>query len=166
VARLLGLPYPGGPSIQKAAEGGDPNAYKFPRAMRGGDSLDFSYSGLKTAVLYALREAKASVRVEDLAASFQYAAVDVLLIKTKQAILETGAQRLVLAGGVAANRLLRQRLTDELGIDVFLPPFAYCVDNGAMIAAAADSRFRHGMVDSLRATPDPSMPLTVSRPLV
>ncbi len=159
VARLLGLPYPGGPSIQKAAEGGNPNAYTFPRAMRGEDSLDFSYSGLKTAVLYALRDAKAPVRVEDLAASFQYAAVDVLLIKTKQAILETGAQRLVLAGGVAANRLLRQRLTNELGIDVFLPPFAYCVDNGAMIAAAADSRFRHGLLDTFRATPVPSLPL-------
>ncbi|HPO15642.1 MAG TPA: tRNA (adenosine(37)-N6)-threonylcarbamoyltransferase complex transferase subunit TsaD [Candidatus Hydrogenedentes bacterium] len=159
VARLLGLPYPGGPSIQKAAEQGNPAAYRFPRGMLGDESLDFSYSGLKTAVLYAIREAKDPLRVEDLAASFQAAAVDALLIKTKQAIQQTGAERLVLAGGVAANRLLRQRLSNELAIPVFLPPFAYCVDNGAMIAAAADSRLHHGLVDTLRATPDPSVAL-------
>ena len=158
VARLLGLPYPGGPSIQKAAEGGDPGAYRFPRAMLDTERLEFSYSGLKTAVLYALREEKAP-NIANLAASFQAAAVDVLLIKTKQAIQMLGAERVVLAGGVAANRLLRQRLTAELGIDVFLPPFAYCVDNGAMIAAAADSRFRHGLLDPLSATPDPSLTL-------
>lgn len=158
VARLLGLPYPGGPSIQKAAADGDPGAYRFPRAMLDADSLDFSYSGLKTAVLYALRE-ETEPRVANLAASFQAAAVDVLLLKTKLAIQRLKAQRVVLAGGVAANRLLRERLSAELGVDVFLPPFTYCVDNGAMIAAAADSRFRHGLVDALSATPDPSLPL-------
>src|SRR5690606_19812619 len=123
VARLLDLPYPGGPSIQKAAEGGDPRAHAFPRSMRGKGNLEFSYSGLKTAVLYALKETGGAVNVADVAASFQAAAIDILLIKTKQAIEETGARQLVVAGGVAANQLLRERVTSELGIEVFLPPF-------------------------------------------
>jgi N6-L-threonylcarbamoyladenine synthase len=151
VARLLDLPYPGGPSIQKASETGDPEAFSFPRAMTDRSTLEFSYSGLKTAVLYALREG-GGARVADLAASFQAAAVDVLMIKTKQALEQTRLERLVLAGGVAANRLLRQRLCDELEEDVFLPPLVYCVDNGAMIAAAAASRLRHGLTGDFRAT--------------
>lgn len=158
VARLLDLPYPGGPSIQRAAEGGNPDAFPLPRAMttaKGG--LDFSYSGLKTAVLYALQEG--DVSVEDMAASFQAAAVDVLLIKTKQAIEQTGAERLVLAGGVAANKLLRERLTAELSTHVFLPPFAYCIDNGAMIAAAAHSRLQYGLLGDIRTTANPGLTL-------
>lgn len=159
-ARLLGLPYPGGPSIQKAAEGGDPKAFRFPRAMLDAPHLDFSYSGLKTAVLYTLRDnPEAAARVADIAASFQEAAVDALLAKTKQAMQETGARRLVLAGGVAANRRLRERLLAEIDGEVFLPPFAYCLDNGAMIAAAADSRLQHGMTDPLTITPDAALPL-------
>jgi len=158
VARLLGLPYPGGPSIQKAAEEGNPSAFAFPRAMKNKPGLEFSYSGLKTAVLYTLRE-NPDVAAADVAASFQAAAIDVLLIKTKQALEQTGAHRLVLAGGVAANRLLRERLTAELGGEVFLPPLKYCIDNGAMIAAAADSRLRHGLTAGLQTTPSPSLPL-------
>lgn len=157
VARLLGLPYPGGPSIQKAATQGDPAAYRFPRAMRDAGHLDFSYSGLKTAVLYALREGQPNVA--DLAASFQDAAVDILIIKTRQALEQTGAARLVLAGGVAANTLLRQRLQTDVDAEVFMPPFAYCIDNGAMIAAAGASRLAHGMRGDLRTTPSPSLPL-------
>ena len=157
VARLLGLPYPGGPSIQKAAEKGDPHAVRFPRGLSNSGELEFSYSGLKTAVLYELRKEAASL--EDVAASFQYAAVDVLLTKTKLAIERTNAPRLVLAGGVAANRLLRDRLNAELGIPVHMPPFPLCVDNGAMIAAAGHSRFMHGLIGNLRATPTPSLAL-------
>ena len=157
VARLLGLPYPGGPSVQKAAEGGNPNAVPLPRAMQHADHLDFSYSGLKTAVLYALREK--DWPLADMAASFQAAAVDLLLIKTKQALQETGHKRLVLAGGVAANKLLRARLQDELHTQVYLPPFAYCLDNGAMIAAAGASRFAHGLTADLTAVPSPGLPL-------
>lgn len=157
VARLLELPYPGGPSIQRAAEGGEPDACDFPRAMTQTDSLDFSFSGLKTAVLYRLREG--GVSREDLAASFQAAAVDTLLIKTKQAIGKTGAQRLVLAGGVAANQLLRQRLTEEAGIPVSMPPLELCVDNGAMIAAAGYSRFQHGFRGGNRTRPHPGLRL-------
>lgn len=160
VARLLKLPYPGGPSIQRAAENGNPSAIAFPRSMVQGASLDFSYSGLKTAVLYHLRDHTSAP--EDVAASFQYAAVDILVIKTKLAIQQTGAKRLVVAGGVAANALLRRRLTSEAGIPVSLPPFAYCIDNAAMIGAAADSLFRHGKIGELTITPNPSLRLEMS----
>jgi N6-L-threonylcarbamoyladenine synthase len=157
VARLLDLPYPGGPSIQKAAAAGNPSAYDFPRAMRNKAGLEFSYSGLKTAVLYAIQEG--AVNVPDIAASFQAAAIDILLIKVKQAIQQTNAQRLVVAGGVAANQLLRERVTAELGIEVFMPPFKYCIDNGAMIAAAGDSLFKHGRFGDFTMTPNPSLAL-------
>lgn len=157
VARLLNLPYPGGPSIQKAAAGGNPKAYDFPRAMRNRAGLEFSYSGLKTAVLYAMQDGAADV--PDIAASFQAAAIDILLIKIKQAIQQTDAQRLVVAGGVAANQLLRDRVSTELGIDVFMPPFTYCIDNGAMIAAAGDSLFKHGKFGDFTMTPNPSLAL-------
>jgi len=159
VARLLDLPYPGGPSIQKAAEGGDPTAYDFPRSMRGKGNLEFSYSGLKTAVLYALKDGGDQVNVADVAASFQAAAIDILIIKVKQAIEQTGAKQLVIAGGVAANKLLRERAVADLGIDVFMPPFKYCVDNGAMIAAAADSLLAHGHTSDFTVTPNPGLPL-------
>ncbi len=157
VARLLDLPYPGGPSIQRAAESGDPHAYEFPRGMAKGDSLEFSYSGLKTAVLYALQ--KETLPVPDVAASFQYAAVDTLMIKTKLAIEKTGARQLVLAGGVAANRLLRDRLASDLDIPVSMPPFELCLDNGAMIAAAGASRLAHGMTGDLSAGVHANLPL-------
>jgi N6-L-threonylcarbamoyladenine synthase len=158
VARLLHLPYPGGPSIQKAAEGGNPKAYRFPRAMMRGDTLDFSYSGLKTSVLYELRE-RPEYQLNDLAASFQMAAVDVLVSKTRLAIAQTNAPRLVVAGGVAANKLLRERLQAELRIPVLLPPLPLCLDNGAMIAAAGYSRLQHGFIGSLRDTPDANLRL-------
>jgi N6-L-threonylcarbamoyladenine synthase len=159
VARLLDLPYPGGPSIQKAAEGGDPNAYDFPRSMRGKGNLEFSYSGLKTAVLYALKEGGDAINIADVAASFQAAAIDILIIKTRQAIEQTGARQLVIAGGVAANRLLRERAMADLDIEVFMPPFKYCLDNGAMIAAAGDSLLRHGCTGDFTATPNPGLAL-------
>jgi N6-L-threonylcarbamoyladenine synthase len=157
VARLLDLPYPGGPSIQKAAVDGDPRAFDFPRAMRHKGNLEFSYSGLKTAVLYTLQEDERNMA--DVAASFQAAAIDILLIKIKQAIHQTSAQRLVVAGGVAANQLLRDRITTELDVDVFLPPFKYCIDNGAMIAAAGHSRLEHGLTGDFSTTPNPSLSL-------
>jgi N6-L-threonylcarbamoyladenine synthase len=157
VARLLELPYPGGPSIERAAETGNPEACDFPRAMAQTETLDFSFSGLKTAVLYRMREG--GISREDLAASFQWAAVDTLLIKTQQAIAQTGAKHLVLAGGVAANRLLRQRLAEEAGIPVSMPPLELCVDNGAMIAAAGYSRLQHGFRGDNRTRPHPGLHL-------
>jgi N6-L-threonylcarbamoyladenine synthase len=163
VARLLGLPYPGGPSIQKAAENGDPRAVRFPRGLANTQELEFSYSGLKTAVLYEIRKRPEMVEdakaVADVAASFQHAAVDVLISKTKLALEQTGAARLVLAGGVAANRLLRDRLRAEIGVPVHMPPMALCIDNGAMIAAAGVSRLKHGLVGDFSATPNPNLPL-------
>jgi N6-L-threonylcarbamoyladenine synthase len=158
VARLLKLPYPGGPSIQKAAVGGNPGALQLPRPMCDSDDLAFSYSGLKTAVLYALQ--KQEIPVADAAASFQHAAIDILMIKTRQALRQTGYTRLVVAGGVAANQLLRDRVTTELDAQVFIPPFKYCVDNGAMIAAAGDSLLKHGRTGTLRVTPSPSLSLS------
>lgn len=158
VARLLGLPYPGGPSIQKTAAEGNPEAYKFPRAMAMKDTLDFSYSGLKTAVLYALRE-NATPNVADLAASFQAAAVDILIRKTIQALEHTGLPRLVVAGGVAANKLLRDRLATDMPVPVFVPPFKYCVDNGAMIAAAGAARLANGYAATLDALPSAGLAL-------
>jgi len=159
VARLLGLPYPGGPSIQKAAEQGNPEAFRFPRGLARSGELEFSYSGLKTAVFYALRKYDDGFSVPDFAASFQAAAIDVLLTKTKLAISKTRATRLVLAGGVAANRLLRERLIAELDIPVHMPPLDLCLDNGAMIAAAGDSRFRRRLFGDLHTTPSPNLPL-------
>lgn len=164
VARLLDLPYPGGPSIQRAAAEGNPKAYTLPRPMCDTESLDFSYSGLKTAVLYTLRELQAKTGpavpyIADLAASFQDAAVDILLRKTRQALKSTGNTRLVVAGGVAANKLLRERLAAEIDAQVFMPPMKYCIDNGAMIAAAGDSRLRHGMVGSLDLSPEAGLRL-------
>lgn len=149
VARLIGLEYPGGPSIQRAAAGGDADAYEFPRAMADSDTLDFSYSGLKTAVLYAVREAPPDV--PNLAASFQKAAVGALIQKTKQALDRTGFDRLVIAGGVAANKLLRQEAASKLDAQVFVPEFAYCLDNGAMIAAAGHSLMANGRLGSLES---------------
>jgi N6-L-threonylcarbamoyladenine synthase len=157
VARLLSLEYPGGPAIQREAENGNPHAIAFPRAMAKTDSLEFSYSGLKTAVLYTLR--KNGIPRADLAASFQYAAIDVLMIKTQLAIKKTGAKRLVVAGGVAANQLLRQRLNQEINIPVSVPPLSLCVDNGAMIAAAGYSRLQHGLLGTLRDSAQPTLPL-------
>ena len=139
VVRLLDLPYPGGPSIQKAAQEGDPQAFQFPMGLAGRDTLDFSFSGLKTAVLYKLRK-EPDASIADVAASFQHTAIESLIQKVRLAVEQTGIHRLVIAGGVAANKLLRERAA-SLDVELFLPPFAYCLDNAAMIAAAAHSRF-------------------------
>lgn len=159
VARLLDLPYPGGPSIQELAESGDPHAVDFPRAFAKSDNLEFSYSGLKTAVLYELRRNPDTDRA-GVAASFQAAAIDILVIKAKLALKTTKAPRLIVAGGVAANRLLRERLNAEIDLPVLMPPLSLCVDNGAMIAAAGHSRLASGFRGNLRSTPDPNLPLS------
>jgi N6-L-threonylcarbamoyladenine synthase len=144
VARLLGLPYPGGPELARLAESGDPGRFELPRPLRN-QGLDFSFSGLKTAARLAIDAAR-SPRAEldsttraDLAASFQAAAVDTLAGKCRQALEATGLERLVIAGGVGANRLLRSSLAAlgrRLGVRVYYPRPALCTDNGAMIAYA------------------------------
>ena len=142
VARVMGLSYPGGPAIDNVALTGDPTAVKFPRAMPQG--LDFSLSGLKTAVLRYVRD-NPETPVADVAASFQAAVVDVLIDKTRRAVAEVGASTVCLGGGVAANSLLRERMLDlctEEGLRCFLPSRSMCTDNAAMVAAAAWWRFR------------------------
>jgi N6-L-threonylcarbamoyladenine synthase len=162
VARLLGLGYPGGPAIQAAAEGGNPNLFDLPRA-RLKDSYDFSFSGLKTAVLRIVQKAEGSGKqpskersrlitsrtpptqrrlpLADLAASFQAAVVDVLVEKTRRAAEEFQVEEVLLGGGVASNALLRQRMAARVKVPVRYPPPALCTDNAAMVASAG--YFKH-----------------------
>jgi N6-L-threonylcarbamoyladenine synthase len=138
-ARILGLGYPGGPLIQQAAEGGDVSAFDFPRSYPG--EYDFSFSGLKTSLLYKVRDIGTD-RLADLAASYQEAIVDALATRVRKSISEERPERFAIGGGVAANRPLRERIAavcDELGVRLWIPPFALCTDNAAMIAGA--SRF-------------------------
>jgi N6-L-threonylcarbamoyladenine synthase len=137
-ARLLGLPFPGGPALQRLAQDGDPAAFAFPTA-RGVAGLDFSFSGVKTSLLYAVRdlgEEEAARRRADLAASYQHAIVEALVDRCARALRETGLERLALGGGVAANGPLRERVRG-LGVEVSIPPMELCTDNAAMIASAA-----------------------------
>lgn len=139
VARLLGLQYPGGPEIEKLSKKGDPKAINFPRPMLRDKNYEFSFSGLKTSVLYFRRD-NPKVSKEDIAASFQQAVIDVLVGKTIRAAEEFGAQSVLLSGGVAANKTLRaalQKKTEESGRKFFVPDFQYNTDNAVMIAAAA-----------------------------
>ena len=158
VAKLLGLPYPGGPAIEQEARGGNPSAIPFPRAVFSDGSLDFSFSGLKTAVVHYLKSldrnhpgpgkpALDPQKVRDVCASFQKTAVDMLTERVMRAVRDMGVGQLVVAGGVACNRVLRQALKEEAeaeGIQLCLPSPALCTDNAAMIAAAGHVRLRRG----------------------
>jgi N6-L-threonylcarbamoyladenine synthase len=188
-SRLLGLGYPGGPAIQRAAADGRADALELPRAWLG-DSYDFSFSGLKTALLrlvepYRIREAVTAARstatpfvehrppvyapelpVADLAAAYQAAVVDVLAVKAVRAAIEHGARTLVLAGGVAANLALRERIQQELnrqmgdrGISFRFPPFELCTDNAAMIAGAAAQAIKRGVQGGWEVDVSPRLPL-------
>ncbi|MDZ7373935.1 MAG: tRNA (adenosine(37)-N6)-threonylcarbamoyltransferase complex transferase subunit TsaD [candidate division KSB1 bacterium] len=164
VARILGLGYPGGPAIDAASESGDEEAIAFPRVLPG-DRYGFSFSGLKTAVLYyflELPEEERRQRVADIAASFQRAVVDVLVTKAKMACEEFGARSLSVAGGVARNRRLRRALAElgtEMGIPVFVPRPEFCTDNAAMIARAGFFWLQRGISSDLHLAPFPSLPL-------
>lgn len=162
VARLLGLGYPGGPAIQKAAEEGNPDQFTFPRAWLDG-TWDFSFSGLKTAVLREVRKLESEGKplpVPDLAASFQAAVVDVLVTKTLLAAREFKAREILIAGGVSANRTLRDAFYDQKDLPVHIPPVALCTDNAAMIAAAGYYRYAHGHRDSMDIDVMPTWPLS------
>ena len=172
VGRLLGLPYPGGPEIMRAAAGATGRNVTFPRAWLG-DSFDFSFSGLKTAARRTIAaetgegnghavEPLSAGRVAELAFGFQESVVDVLVTKTLRAARTVGARCVVLGGGVAANRVLRDRLADgarAAGIPLVVPRPALCTDNGAMIGAAAARRWQAGTLAGLDLDARPSMPL-------
>jgi N6-L-threonylcarbamoyladenine synthase len=163
IAQLLELGYPGGPAIDKAARDGDPHAVRFPRPLLKGQSLDFSFSGIKTAVLYHVRGVPGSEpqrtladlsrrQICDIAASFQQAVVDTLRIKIRRAVEQTGARTIILGGGVAANSALRTAIDafgHERNLAVRIPPMAYCTDNAAMIAGLAWHDLQAGRTDAL-----------------
>ena len=159
VARLMGLAYPGGPAIQAAAQDGDPNAFSFPRAWLEG-TWNFSFSGLKTAVLREVRKLQPEIQaavdapepglpIAALAASFQQAVVDVLVNKTILAAEAFQVRQILVAGGVSANTALRQTFTERAPVSVRVPPLALCTDNAAMIGAVAHRRFLAGQRDAL-----------------
>lgn len=159
VGRLLGLPYPGGPSIDEIADKGQPDAFRFPRAMMS-DNYNFSFSGLKTAVLRETkRYEEGRFPVADLAASFQAAVVDVLVDKTAKAAGESGATAIHIAGGVSANRALRKQMEESVSVPVRYPPPILCTDNAAMIAAAAHWHLINGQSDRLDIDVLPSLRL-------
>lgn len=162
VARLLGLAYPGGPAVQEAAEQGDPTRFHFPRAWLQG-TWNFSFSGLKTAVLNQVREIQkksGSLPVADLAAGFQAAIVDVLFTKTIEAARETGAAEILVAGGVSANKALREAFCSQDEFKVHIPPLSLCTDNAAMIAAAGYYRYALGHTSDMSMDVQPTWPLS------
>ena len=171
VATILKLPYPGGPSIEKAAEKGNPDAIKFPRSMLGRDSLDFSFSGIKTAVLYYCRgqdmkgqnkvDSMSARQIADIAASFQAAVVDVLVKKTQRAAEKIGAKTILLGGGVASNNQLRTALQQMCNSDVpskklLVAPKQYCTDNAVMVASLAYYKYQARLFADLSLEPKAS----------
>ncbi|MGD2020445.1 MAG: tRNA (adenosine(37)-N6)-threonylcarbamoyltransferase complex transferase subunit TsaD [Thiohalocapsa sp.] len=166
-AKILGLPYPGGPALAKLAEEGEPGRYLFPRPMTDRPGLDFSFSGLKTYALNAVRDELAARKDTeqaraDIARAFEDAVVETLVIKCRRAVAAAGVDRLVLAGGVSANRRLRARvdaMMAERGGRAFYPRPALCTDNGAMIAYAGHERLAAGQTEPLSFTAMPRWPL-------
>lgn len=160
-AKLIGLPYPGGPLIDKYAASGNPNRYKFPEPQIEG--LDFSFSGIKTAIMYFLQEHTAKdpdfieKNLEDICASVQYRINSILMSKMKKAVLQTGIKELCIAGGVSANSGLRKmfrELGEKLQCKTYIPPFEYCTDNAAMIAITAHYKYLAGEFAGLEISPE------------
>ena len=163
VAKLIGLGYPGGPEIERIAESGNPMAFNFPQPMLHSSDYDFSFSGLKTAVLYAVQDIGEinSQTQADIAASFQHAATEVLVKKIIKALEDTGRESIVLAGGVAANKLLRSKISllkSKLNVDVLYPPLSHCTDNAAMIAYLGSMKVNEA-TPSLASHAKPRWPL-------
>lgn len=165
VGRALKLPYPGGPHIDRLALGAEEEALSLPRAWLEPDSYDFSFSGLKSAVLAALNQANMkglTLAPQAVAKGFQDSVIDVLVTKTMRAVREYGAKQLLLAGGVAANQGLRQQLAArcaEIGLPLLAPPLSLCTDNAAMIGAAAYLKWQRGQFSDLELTADPQLKL-------
>ncbi|MCI0405270.1 MAG: tRNA (adenosine(37)-N6)-threonylcarbamoyltransferase complex transferase subunit TsaD [candidate division Zixibacteria bacterium] len=167
-ARLLGLPYPGGPSIQKAAEGGNPKAVDFPRPMLKTVNFEFSFAGLKTALAVFLQQHPEAAQKSgaDLAAAYQEAITETLVEKTLSAAAQTGAKTVAVAGGVAANRRLRELFefrAGKLGLVVHFPAFQYCTDNAAMIAYAGEFYLKNGKVSDFSLEALPNLPLNFAK---
>lgn len=168
VAKMLGIGYPGGPMIDKFAASGNPKFVEFPRSYLDEGSFEFSFSGLKTSVLYYLRKIgfdptkQNSQLVADICASFQSAVIDVLVYKTVAAAEKYGVKEIAIAGGVAANSELRRRLGEiakERGYRVFIPKMEYCTDNGAMIAMVGYMKMKEGKTSDLELTAEPNLEL-------
>jgi len=159
VARVLGLRYPGGPNLEKLAKNGDSEKYKYPKSFRGEKHLDFTFSGLKTAVinhLHKMKQNDESYKPEDVAACFQKNVVEVLTNNTFEALRRQGINKLCVAGGVSSNEALRKSFTDrakENNVELFLPNKIYCTDNAAMIGSAAYFKFNEGIDLTLNANP-------------
>lgn len=172
-AKILDLPYPGGPALARLAESGDPGRFRFPRPMTDRPGLDFSFSGLKTFALNTLREelpgaAAPEQTRADIARAFEEAVVETLIIKCRRALKETGRRRLILAGGVSANRRLRDRMDAAIaaaGGETYYPRPALCTDNGAMIAHAGWQRLSAGQCDGLAFVPRARWALESLEPL-
>lgn len=167
-AKMMGLPYPGGPALSKLAEQGDSQRFKFPRPMTDRPGLDFSFSGLKTQVRTTILDlAENGVLAEqnkaDIAACFQEAVVDTLVLKCKRALKQENVKRLIIAGGVGANKKLREKLkqaVEKLGGQVFYPRLELCTDNGAMIAYAGAQRLLAGQSENMEIKVVPRWPMT------
>lgn len=164
-AKLLGLSYPGGPSIEKAAEGGNPSAFDFPRPMLKEENLEFSFAGLKTALAVFLQKHPDIVRerLNDLAAAYQEAISETLVEKSLSAARQAGARTVAVAGGVAANKRLRELLlfrSGKLGIGIHFPAFQYCTDNAAMIAFVGEFYLSQGKCSDWELEARPNLPLS------
>ncbi|MEP1472131.1 MAG: tRNA (adenosine(37)-N6)-threonylcarbamoyltransferase complex transferase subunit TsaD [Halieaceae bacterium] len=172
-AKMLGLPYPGGPHIARIAEAGNPDRFDFPRPMVNRPGLDFSFSGLKTHTLTTVAKCREAGELSeqdksDIARAFEEAVVSTLVIKCRRALKQESLKTLVIAGGVSANRNLREQLAKALakeGAEVFYPAPAYCTDNGAMIAYAGAQRLAAGQIDSEEANVRPRWPMEELPPL-
>ena len=167
-AKMLELPYPGGPAVDKLAKQGDPEYLKFPKGRIKGSELDFSYSGLKTAVLYHLQSLSPEDRKNhqaNVAASFQKAAIEILIEKSLKALGKYRIAQFALAGGVACNSYLRQRLQDESeknGFRLFIPPMNLCTDNAAMVVRAGKFYLEQGQRSDFSLSPMPSLSLSTT----
>ena len=161
-ARILGLKYPGGPEIEKAALGGDSNKIDFPRSLLSKNSLEFSFSGLKTSLLYFMDDFKETetLKLKDVISSYQKAIVDTLVEKVKRALSITGYNRCVIAGGVAANKCLREQLDMILPTkEIIFPELSFCTDNAAMISYLGELKIKLGKCESLDFSANPNLKL-------
>ncbi len=160
-ARILGLGYPGGPAIEKLAKNGDPKAVDFPRAFYNDDTIEYSFSGLKTALLYFMDSNNDEVSKEDVSASYQQAIIDVLVKKLLQSMEKENINSCVIAGGVAANKMLRSTLEDQLGSKrVLYPELALCTDNAAMVAYLGELYLKRGVSSGMDFDIEPNLKLS------